>query len=243
MLSLEQIEANFITTLNNGPDTLDTSLFSGSMDRVLLGLKAHANTISHARLVALEDSFPLTRAELGDEDFNRLSRIFATTDAAKRCDNNAMGRHFAAFLKQSDVDQTAVDLAAIEWAWLHSYHAAEAATLRLSDIAGLSGAQLIATTVQPHPSSQLIRLSAPLSKHLAEVAVMMAAPVAILSVRPEVDVMLVPLDDIATALFAAAEKTSTIGNLLALAAEHPNITDPVGPLMTLIGAGALMEAR
>ena len=50
MLSLEAIEANFIDTINNGPDVLDPALFAGPLDRVLIGLKTHANTISHARL-------------------------------------------------------------------------------------------------------------------------------------------------------------------------------------------------
>ena len=65
MLSLKAAQANFIATINDGPDALDHSLFDGPIDRVMLGLKAHANTISHARLVALEETFPLTRQALG----------------------------------------------------------------------------------------------------------------------------------------------------------------------------------
>ena len=67
MFSLEAAQANFIATINHGPAALDHTLFDGPLERVLLGLKAHANTISHARLVALEESFPLTRQALGDE--------------------------------------------------------------------------------------------------------------------------------------------------------------------------------
>ena len=59
MLSLEAIEAKFIDTINNGPDVLDPALFAGPLDRVLIGLKTHANTISHARLTALEATFRL----------------------------------------------------------------------------------------------------------------------------------------------------------------------------------------
>ncbi len=72
MLSLSDAQGNFIDTINEGPDRLDALLFAGSTDRVLLGLKAHANTINHARLVALEETFPLTRQEIGEAPFNLL---------------------------------------------------------------------------------------------------------------------------------------------------------------------------
>ena len=61
MSSLDRAQANFIATINDGPDALDPELFSGPIDRVLLGLKAHANTISHARLVALKRLSPYAR--------------------------------------------------------------------------------------------------------------------------------------------------------------------------------------
>ncbi|HMS22082.1 MAG TPA: DNA-binding domain-containing protein [Sphingorhabdus sp.] len=100
MPSLSDAQRNFIATLNEGPDTLDPALFAGAPERVLLGLKAHANTISHARLVALEESFPLTRGEMGEERFNTLSREYVETAPAKASDLAHIGRHFAPFPPQ-----------------------------------------------------------------------------------------------------------------------------------------------
>jgi hypothetical protein len=241
MFSLEEAQANFIATINQGPDALNHALFAGPIDRVLLGLKAHANTISHARLVALEDSFPLTRAALGDEQFNQLSRAYVETAEAAARDNNSIGECFPQFLKISGIGAAEVDLSAIEWAWLQSYHAADALALKLSDIAGLSEQQLVNLPVQAHPAAQLIALTGPLSDQLAEVGAIMPNPAAILAIRPEVKVQLVPLDATSAAVFAATKKSTSIGNLLALASEQPGISNPAEPMVTLLGAGALME--
>jgi hypothetical protein len=242
MFSLEAAQANVIATINQGPSALDPTLFDGPLERVLLGLKAHANTINHARLIALEESFPLTRKALGDDAFNRLSREFVENAEARACDNNAIGRPFPGFLRKSGAGPAICDLAAIEWAWLESYHAADAEALGLADIAGLDEARLLALPICAHPAARRTLLSAPLSDQLADLAALIHNPAAVLSVRPEAEVRLVPLDTATSSLFAEVKKTTTIGNLLALTAELPDITDASQPVMTLLGAGALMEA-
>jgi hypothetical protein len=241
MLTLDLAQANFIITINEGPDALDGRLFAGPIDRVFLGLKAHANTISHARLVALEETFPLTRQALGDAAFNSLSREFIETKAARASDNNGIGRGFSGYLRRSGSVPEIEDLAAIEWAWLESYHASDAKALELSDIAGMPQDQLLALPVRTHPSAHIVSVTASLHAMLAEVAAILPNPVAILAVRPDAEVKLVPLGEIETAVFATAQKSTAIGNLLAFAAEQHGDADLVEPVMTLLGAGALME--
>src|SRR3546814_20089502 len=81
---LEQGQAAIAATLLHGPGHLPADLFAGSDAAVLRGLRVHANTISHARLVALEETFPRTRDYLGEEEFNRLSRRFVEEGGAQR---------------------------------------------------------------------------------------------------------------------------------------------------------------
>ncbi len=243
MFSLEAAQANFIATINQGPEALDHTMFAGPLERVLLGLKAHANTISHARLVALEESFPLTRKAMGNEAFNRKSRAYVETATARACDSNAIGRSFAEFLQISGEDTAHCDLAAIEWTWLESYHATDAKALGLADIAGLDEQRLVALQVVAHPAARITALSAPLSEQLADVAAIMPDPAAILTVRPEAEVRLMPLDAATAKIFVAATNITTLGNLLALSAEQPGVTDASQPLMTLLGAGALVEEK
>ena len=240
MLSLKSAQANFISTINDGPDALDQSLFAGPIDRVMLGLKAHANTISHARLVALEETFPLTRQELGDERFNQLSRAYVETPVARACDANTIGKPFPDFLTTVVAERAIVELASIEWAWLDSYHSAEATPLSLSDLADLDEASLLALPVALHPSARLILTSHPLAAPLGEISGLQ--PYAILTLRPEAEVRLLPIKQIDAAIFQAAQqKDATLGNLLSAAIEHSDNTNPTGAVMQLIGAGALVK--
>ncbi len=240
MLSLKAAQANFIRTINDGPDALDTALFDGPIDRVMLGLKAHANTISHARLVALEETFPLTRQQLGDERFNQLSRAYVETPVTRACDANTIGKSFPDFLTTVVAKNAVVELASIEWAWLGSYHAAEAAPLSLTDLAELDEASLLALPVALHPSARLVLTSHPLAAPLGEISGLQ--PYAILTLRPEAEVRLLPIKRAEAAIFQAAQqKDATLGNLLSAAIEQSSNTDPSGPVMQLIGAGALVK--
>ena len=95
---LERAQSAIAATLLQGPAHLPTDLFAGSDAAVLRGLRVHANTISHARLVALEESFPRTRDYLGEEKFNRLSRRFVEEGGAQRRSLNDIGAGFADWL-------------------------------------------------------------------------------------------------------------------------------------------------
>lgn len=235
MSSLTDAQTNFIDTINGGPTRLDPALFSGPPDRILLGLKAHANTISHARIVALEETFPLTRQHLGEAMFNKLARDFVETEAARASDTNRIGLHFPDFL----IDAAASELAKIEWAWLESYHAAEAAPMTLVELGALDQAALLALPVAPHPAARLLPVTHPIATALGELAGQ--KPAAILTIRPNAEVRLIPLTVVEAAAFLAAQKNSaTLGNLLAIAIEQADEADPLGPVMMLIGAGALI---
>lgn len=237
MPSLADAQTNFIDTINDGPDRLDPTLFAGPPDRILLGLKAHANTISHARIVALEETFPLIRQHLGDAAFNALAREFVETKTARASDANRIGLGFPDCLS----DPATRELAQIEWAWLESYHAAEAVPLSLGDLAALDEAALLALTITPHPSARIVEISTPIASALHELSGLQ--PVAILCIRPDAEVRLVPLDAVQLAVFAASvQKSASLGNLLAAALEQAGEQAPLEPILHLIGAGALIKA-
>lgn len=241
MPSLSDAQRNFIATLNEGPDTLDPALFTGNPERILLGLKAHANTISHARLIAMEESFPLTRAEMGNEQFNALCRDYVETAEAKACDIAVIGRHFPAFLETIGTDLALCDLAAIEWAWLQSYHAPDRNALNLARISTVSEPDLTGMEVLLHPAVRVHSLRAHLAAPLAHLGDAQIAPSTMLVTRPEAEVRLLAIDLRTSQLLEKCLQPISIGNLLALASEQGDETDPIGPVLTLIGAGALVE--
>jgi hypothetical protein len=232
---------NFVDTINQGPAALDPALFAGLADRVMLGLKAHANTISHARLVALEESFPITRKALGDDIFNALSRSYSETGMARASDANRIGAAFPDFLERHVGDQSALDLARTEWAWLECYHAAEAEALELAFLGTLDEAALLALPISRHPAARLVKISAPLSSQLEDLGDS-TDTAAILVTRPGAEVRLLLLGQLDTDIFGAIHATSTIGNLLTLILEQGGDT-PLDPILTLIGAGALITTE
>ncbi|MEQ1551356.1 putative DNA-binding domain-containing protein [Sphingorhabdus sp.] len=246
MPSLSEAQRIFVATINEGPDALDATLFIGSPERIILGLKAHANTISHARLVALEQSFPLTRAVIGETQFNALSRGYDETAEAKACDLAHIGRHFAMYLSYSlpsssgeRLNASICDLAKIEWAWLESYHAADASPLTLEAISKLAEADLLSLAVTLHPSVRICPLRAPLAAPLTHLTGEMESA-AILVVRPDAEVRLLAIDERTLQAAQNCLQHSTIGNLLVVASEQGDEADPIGPVLTLIGAGALV---
>ncbi|HEX4874540.1 MAG TPA: putative DNA-binding domain-containing protein [Sphingorhabdus sp.] len=239
MSSLLEAQRNFSGTINKGPSALDPALFVGDADRIILGLKAHANTISHARLVALEQSFPMLHLELGDGAFNLLSREYVETGAARALDLNDIGKGFVAFLERCEIAAALIDLAAIEWAWLESFHAADAVPIGLGQLAGFDETRLLDYEVALHPAVRMRRLQAPLAQSLSELAVD-GNPASILIARPEAEVRLLALDTVATLLIEKMSLPTSIGNLLSLACEHGHEADPIGPVLNLIGAGALI---
>lgn len=223
-------QAAIAATLLHGPDHLPAALFAGDDAAVLRGLRVHANTISHARLVALEETFPHTRDYLGEREFNRLSRMFVEGGGAAHRALSDIGAAFPFWLG----DPLAADMARVEWAWLESYNAAEADALRLAHLAGGDASALLGQLVRVHPAARTVRLAS----NAAPLVDPALAPdvTALLVTRPDADVRLFPLHDAAVAALDLAKEISPLGNLLAHLAEHH--PDGGTAIAALIDAGA-----
>ncbi len=217
-------------TLLGGPACLPSGVFAGDDAVVLRGLRVHANTISHARLVALEDTFPRTRQYLGETLFNRLSRDFVDAGHAQHRSLRNIGAGFPDWLAAP----LAADLARIEWAWLESYHAADAPALALAELAGSDEAALLDLLVRRHPAARAVSLASVVAP-LVDPG--FAPDVAVLLVtRPQVEVRLSAIDPAAAFALDMASEVLPLGNLIAhLAETHP---DGVAAVAALIGAGA-----
>jgi hypothetical protein len=227
---MHEAQAAIAATLLHGPAHLPAGLFAGGDAAVLRGLRVHANTISHARLVALEDTFPRTRQHLGEAEFNRLSRAFV--DAA-RAQHRALADIGAAFPDWL-ADPLIADLARVEWAWLESYHAADAPPLAFADLAGSDEAALLGLLVRRHPAARVVSLA---SAAAPLVDPGFASDVgALLVTRPGAEVRLSAIHPAAAAALAGAGEFSPLGNLIAPLAEIH--ADGGAAIAALIGAGA-----
>lgn len=249
MPSLAESQSLFIDCLQNGPDHLPTEMFEETAERALLGMKAHANTISHARLVALENAYPKLHKHMGHEQFHAISRDYIDQEHILLCDMNNIARDFADYLAQCNMGAGEVDLARIEWAWLDSYRAAEAIPVVLNDIVTLDEEGLLALPIDQHPAVHLIELTGELSPELQELGE--TTPHALLVARPEEQVLFHPLDAIEHQIAIKIANISTMGNLLEKAIElvgknanaDGNAEEAMPHLIKLIQAGALMKKQ
>jgi hypothetical protein len=227
---MREAQAAIAATLLRGPGHLPANLFAGGAAAVLRGLRVHANTISHARLVALEDTFPRTREYLGATEFNRVSRAFIDVGGAQGRSLAVIGAAFPDWL----ADPVAADLARVEWTWLESYHAADASALTLADLAGLDEAALLDLVVQCHPAMRVVTLSRAIAP-LVDPG--FARDVrALLIARPDAEARVFAITDADVAVLAMAQEFAPLGNLIAhLAERHP---EGGGAVAALIAAGA-----
>lgn len=232
---LERGQAAIAATLLNGPDHLPVGLFAGDESAVLRGLRVHANTISHARLIALEETFPRTREYVGAREFNLLSRAFVEAGRARGRSLTDIGADFADWLS----DGVAADVARAEWAWLESYHAAEAPPLALADLAGHDEATLLDLPVRRHPAVRTVTLASAAAPLLdPELA---AGATTLLVTRPDAEVRLFAMHTADAVAVGMAEEISALGNLIAHLDEmHP---DGGAAIAALIDAGAFEKVE
>jgi hypothetical protein len=248
MLSLEQTQLAMMQALDLGPDHVPDGLFAGGRMAGLRGLKVHANTISHARLVALEETFPRTLSRIGHTRFNEHSRRFLDWPGVTALPLARIGQGFSDFLSASGEPRGVVDLAAFEWAWLECYHAAEARPLALGDLAGIDEVALLNIRVARHPAARILQLDRKVHHIIgAEVPNLRDASAFVLA-RPDAQVIVAPATATMAELFRQLHAPIRICNLLTDASE-PERKDQAQPddrlpaLISLIEAGALVRVE
>ena len=212
--SLESIQADMLAALEGGPGAIFYPDFAAVPERIVLGMKVHANTTSHARLVALEESFPRLRAELGESRFHALSRAYLSYNGVKSRSLDLIGSDFPAWLDGAEGNAGAAAIARFEWLWLEAFHSAEAPALHLVDLAGLAEDDLLGLVVSWHPAARPIPLVPALHLHLQSDVPGLDDASAILIVRPEADVRIVPLSLAAERVASCLQGPAAIGNLL-----------------------------
>jgi hypothetical protein len=236
-------QAHFAATIVQGPAACPTGLFAGTAEQVLRGLKVHANTISHARLVALEDSFPRTRAALGHENFLALSHGYIDAGHGRAQSLDRMGEGFARFLQTAAVAPLAVALAGFEWLWLESYHAAEAAAFTAAELAAhlaaAGAAGLGELRLRHHPAAQLM----PLAAGLAEELNLPTGAGWLLIARPDAEVLIHTIDEATAALFALLPQSPTFFAAIETFALRQPDNDPLPALQLLLAAGVLTRGE
>lgn len=235
-MQLDQLQRSMIAAIDHGPGHIAGAEFIGGSVGAMRGLCVHANTISHARLVAIEETFPRTRERVTHGDFNALSRRFVELPEGAGEPLARIGRHFPPFLAEAG-QQDAAALAAFEWAWLESYHAAEGDALDLAAFAGMTQDELLGTVVARHPAARLTQ--AVRDDELANAVPGLADAPAILVTRPHAEVRVSPATAIMARQFELLDEPQPVCNLLACS-DEPDGEDSLPALFAMLEAGSLV---
>lgn len=195
------------TALDRGPDFVPDDLFDGSRPAQFRALKAYANTISHGRYTALENSYPKTREAIGKQAFHRYAEIFLTGEVLSR-PLRLIGNGFPALLAQDN--PAAADLADSEWAMLLAHGAADAPAITPASIKNETPESLLEINALRHPAAQIVRLRNPSAfpdEHGGEGPLLLVT-------RPDVEVLFSRVGDEEAAVLAMASEPVKLGRLL-----------------------------
>lgn len=236
MSSLHEAQATMARAILEGPSHVPGDLFEGSAKRVMMAFASHANTVSHARLVALEETFPHARELLGEERFNQLSRTFLDSGHGSDASLGDIGGGFAAWLAGKNVGE-ALAIVQFEWKWLESYRAAEALALTMQGLAQLDEERLLATVLDLHPAARRCDANAALAGILG-----LPQSEQVLLVRPDAEITILSLDETQNHAFSLLEeKSRPVSNLFAGLSELMNETQILPAIIALVGAGAVVK--
>lgn len=247
MTGLEDGQTAIMRAIDRGPAYLPSHLFAGSPARLLAGMKVHANTISHARLLALEETFPRTREVIGHERFNQHSRTFLEQPGVTANALPIIGTGFAQFLVRAGEAADIAELALFEWLWLRTYHSSEAEPLELSSLAGKAPDELLALKLVPHPAATARHFGQLVRDIIGAEVPEVSHAVGILMTRPQAEVLLSAASDLMIEVLARAQGTISIGNLFGETGEQhkegaAEISPAMEALVALFNAGALVAA-
>ncbi|WP_404406350.1 DUF2063 domain-containing protein [Pelagibacterium halotolerans] len=211
-----------------------------------LRFAVYRNNVHVSLVEALGKAFPVTRRLVGADFFKAMARVYVGETKPASPVMLFYGETFPDFIAGFEPAASLPylsDVARLEYAWTESYHAADAAPLGLSDIAGIAPDALAAARLEPHPAARLVVSAYPVgaiwAAHQSEAVGKLTETDAqtVLVTRPgtEVRVTAIPTADsrFATALFTGA----TI-NDASEGGQNAHGFDAGRALVGLIGLGA-----
>ncbi|WP_417518963.1 putative DNA-binding domain-containing protein [Minwuia sp.] len=160
----------------------------------------HRNNTFASLKSVLADAFPAVQTVLGEQMFQRLSAAFVRNLPPRMNHLLDYGSELPDFIRRSEPLSAwpfLGDLAALEWAVNAAYGAPDAASLGPDDLAGLPPEELVAQSLPLLPSASLIESEWPVHavwmapENTVDIA---PRPQHVLVIRPDVDVIAIPLD-------------------------------------------------
>ncbi len=238
------LQTDFAASLSN-PDATVPKGFVGSEQR----LNVYRNTVAVSLSDALGQTFPVVKQLVGAEFFAGMAQVYIRQSKPATPILFEYGETFAPFIKTfSPAEELPYlgDIAALEYAWLQAYHAADAEPVAIDVLVNVPEADLDMITFKMHPSMHLLTSPWPVASiwqaHQGalepNLSTLQMAPEQILIIRPKLDVEVSVLSAPAYAFAAALASGSTLGAACANL-EAMEDFEPAQHLGALFAAGAV----
>lgn len=212
----------------------------------------YRNNVAVGLIEALRSGFPVVDALVGEEFFSAMARAHARASPPASPVLLGYGGDFADFVggfePARDIPYLA-DVARLEWAWLESYHAAEAEPVTIHAIADIAPDQAPLLALELHPSVRLLAFAMPAltiwHRHQDD-----AAPDAIeiddraqyaLIVRPHAEVNVIEVTAATFALLTALERGEMIATAVEVALAIEPDADIAAMLAGMFAAGCVID--
>lgn len=209
----------------------------------------HRNNVTVSLIDALAAIYPAVERLTGSEFFRTMARLHVCATPPSSPLLFDYGRDFPDFIDGYPHAQGVPylgDVARLERAWLDAYHAADAPSLALADLAALDPARLADAVLTPHPAARVVR-----SRHPALSIFLMNRPPVdpsarlesgaaedALVTRPGFDVRVRLLPPGGAAFIATLMQGRPLGDAVAAAAADDADFDLRANLAVVVDAGA-----
>jgi len=167
-MNLHDLQRAFSNTIFDGGDKQVHACIKGSSNEAKdKRLDIYRNNVFYSLTNALADLYPVIKRLVGEQFFNATAAAYIRQCPPQSAAMVNYAADFPEFLQ--GFEHTAglaylVDVASLELAWHEAYHAEDAVTLSLTDIAALQPEQLRQAKLLLHPSVRLLKSSFPVLK-------------------------------------------------------------------------------
>lgn len=248
MPSLAERQKQFASAVRDATRPVPTGIVSPLSAARDERFAVYRNNVAVGLIEALRAAFPVVARLVGPEFFGAMARTHALRSLPASPVLLAYGADFPDFIGRFEpaaVLPYLADVAKLEWHWLESYHAADAASLAVAELQCVPRERLPGLRLTLHPSARVLSFEHPAltiwrTHREDEPAPLMldAAREAVLLVRPCAHVEAIDLASGAVAFLTSLQAGLRVSEAAGIAMETQPGLDLAELLATLFGAGA-----
>jgi hypothetical protein len=250
--TISALQGHFADALTWRQDAIPNEITARNSSTPTKRFNVYRNNVFVSLTEAIRGKFPVVERLLGTEFAGAMARVFVEDNLPTSPVMLEYGAHYPTFLKTFEPvahHPYLPDLAQLEWLRIESYHARDASPLAITELAKIAPEHLADVRFILHPSVRIIASSYPiisiwqtntLDDEVKAIDVSTGGEAALI-VRPEFDVLVMPLDTGQHAFVSALYDGQTLNDAAAHAHDIFDQFSLDEALITLFQVGAVSD--